>query len=118
MNLAMISIGGFLGAVSRFTLSSYVKKKKPSAFPVGTLLINLLGSFLLGILVGIRTEGLLYSLFGIGFMGAFTTFSTFQLEGYQLKKKELGKLFYLYLILSYGGGLLLAYMGIIMGRGK
>lgn len=116
MNLIMISIGGFLGAVSRFTLSSYVKKKNPSAFPAGTLLVNLLGSFLLGILVGKSSEGLYYYLFGIGFMGAFTTFSTFQLEAYQLKAKGNHKLSYIYLILSYGGGIVLAYLGLLIGR--
>lgn len=71
---------------------------------------------MLGILVGKGLEGLLYYLFGIGFMGAFTTFSTFQLEAYQLKEKGNHKLSYIYLILSYGGGIVLAYLGLLIDR--
>ena len=82
-----VMLGGFFGAISRFLISkglSFINK----AFPFPTLIINITGSFLLGFVVtsGLSQTG--YQLTGIGFLGAFTTFSTFSYETLQLIKKE------------------------------
>ncbi|HJH28783.1 MAG TPA: fluoride efflux transporter CrcB [Methanosarcinaceae archaeon] len=82
-NLLIIGIGGFFGAISRFLLSGAV------ATPFDTLTVNILGSFALGMLM-FDTELLGYVSprvrmgLGIGFLGSFTTFSTFAVQSYQM----------------------------------
>ena len=104
----MVFIGGGSGAVLRFIISNYSKLIAPG-FPFGTHIVNLLGSFLAGFLSGVlRDEMKMYSdiqpfLF-IGFLGGFTTYSTFSLEAVQLLKNSqyssFGYHFFLNTILS------------------
>jgi CrcB protein len=84
-----VALGSALGGVSRYLLSGVVQAKADTSFPVGTLLVNVTGSFLLGFLArygfganGISPEGRL--LLTAGFCGGYTTFSTFSLETLQL----------------------------------
>ena len=84
MNISLlfyIGIGGFLGAVSRFTLSSWLQSLfNALSFPVGTLGVNVIGSFFIGFLILYFehiTSHEYRALFIIGFLGSFTTFSTF-----------------------------------------
>ena len=81
--LLAIGTGGFFGAVSRFLLATGVQKLVGSAFPYGTLTVNVLGSFIIGFLffyfeqtIAPNQKALLMT----GFLGALTTFSTFSLE--------------------------------------
>jgi fluoride exporter len=111
-----VSIGGFFGAISRFALSQKIQKKYRDGFPFGTLTVNLLGAFLLGLLFSASSNGPNYLLFGVGFMGAFTTFSTLMLEAEQLRVGGKRKFFYLYLIISFALGFLLSYLGLIIGK--
>ena len=78
-----VMIGGCLGAMSRFYIGRLLAGTGGN-FPFATLCINVLGSFLLGIAVASDLPTLLYRLVGIGFLGAFTTFSTFSYETLQL----------------------------------
>jgi len=86
MNLTlilMIGMGGFLGAISRFLIASYVQNASGSLFPVGTLAVNVLGSFIIGFAAMLFSQMVEpeYKAFIItGFLGALTTFSTFSLE--------------------------------------
>lgn len=116
MTALWIAMGGFLGAISRFTLSTWIHKTFSSNFPLGTLFVNLLGSFLLGWMVGEGLSSGLYSFLGIGFMGAFTTFSTFKLENVQLREKRNRSVLFYYLVSSYAGGILLAFIGMWLGK--
>ncbi|SIR53220.1 fluoride efflux transporter FluC [Domibacillus enclensis] len=75
--MTMVAIGGFFGAVSRFWVSNQLNKQ---SFPFGTLLVNILGAFFLGLLVGSDPGESEQLLFGTGFLGAFTTFSTWMFE--------------------------------------
>ncbi|KAF0818845.1 MULTISPECIES: fluoride efflux transporter CrcB [unclassified Cytobacillus] len=111
----MVGIGGFFGAISRLWVSQFISKKFVSNFPAATLVINLIGSLLLGVMVGSGIEGSLFMLFGTGYMGAFTTFSTLKLEAIQLHMDKRKKELILYTFLSYGGGILLAFLGIELG---
>ena len=84
-----VALGGSCGALSRFYLSRYVSQLARSPFPFGTLAVNLLGCFLLGFffelfegMVGIKPE--LKVMITTGFLGAFTTFSTYSVEGVNL----------------------------------
>lgn len=107
----LVAIGGFFGAVSRYGVNLLVMKKINSIFPFGTLIVNLLGSFLLGLILGGKSTHMVTLLFGTGFLGAFTTFSTYKLESLQLGKNKRWGILFLYLGISYIGGILLAYIG-------
>jgi CrcB protein len=85
--LLAVALGGAFGAVARYLLSGWIARLgSASSFPWGTLAVNGLGSFFLGLLMGLGSEGrFLVSpfwriLLGVGFLGAFTTFSTFSFE--------------------------------------
>ncbi|MEN3339385.1 MAG: fluoride exporter [Acidobacteriota bacterium] len=86
----LVGIGGFAGANARFLVGRGVATMFDTRFPLGTFLINISGSFLLGILGGLAaqktspaSETIRLAL-GVGFLGAFTTFSAFELETYSL----------------------------------
>jgi len=110
MNVMLVGIGGFAGAISRFILSHHLNKPE-FKLPVGTLTVNLLGSFLFGVILGAHSSERAALLFGTGFMGAFTTFSTLNVEIIQLHVKKLRKDSVLYIVLTYAGGITVAYLG-------
>lgn len=114
-NIGLVAIGGFFGAIARFGISNWIKGKYPATFPLATLFINLTGAFLLGLMIGANLGNSYRLLLGTGFMGAFTTFSTFKLEIIQLHLKRNWKLMIVYLGLSYTLGILLAFIGIQLG---
>lgn len=117
INITLVAIGGFFGAISRFAINQWTRKRFREDLPIGTLTVNLLGSFLLGIFIGAQLHQYWQLLFGIGFMGAFTTFSTFKLESIQLWHKEKQKNLILYWAVSYTIGIVLAFLGIKLGGG-
>jgi len=79
-----IAVFGALGAVARYRLDSAVSARVPSTFPLGTLTVNLTGSFALGVIVGAALTHRLALVFGTGFMGGYTTFSTWMVESVRL----------------------------------
>jgi CrcB protein len=79
-----VAVFGALGAVSRFRVDSAVSSRVASDFPLGTLAVNLSGSFALGILVGAAVSHRVAFLLGVGFMGGYTTFSTWMVESVRL----------------------------------
>jgi fluoride exporter len=112
MILLYIVIGGFVGAIMRYAISI----KLNLSLPYGTFLVNMIGSFLLGYYFYHGTSDTVYAFLGIGFCGAFTTFSTFKLEAFQLNMSR-GKIFSLtYLLLSYLGGILFAFFGYLFAN--
>ncbi|PFE05703.1 fluoride efflux transporter CrcB [Bacillus cereus] len=115
MNILLIGIGGFCGAVARFSISNVMKKKYGNVFPYGTLFVNIVGSFLLGLLYGANVSNTWLLLCGTGFMGAFTTFSTFKFELVQLIHKREGQKALLYLVMSYIIGIFCAFLGFYIG---
>ncbi|MGG3470065.1 fluoride efflux transporter CrcB [Neobacillus pocheonensis] len=117
IELLLVSIGGFFGAICRFALSKLIQSRNKTSFPFGTFIVNLSGAFLLGLLFGIQINGQLNALFGVGFMGAFTTFSTLKLEAEQLREAKKVSVFYRYLFFTYGLGLIFTFCGIIVGKG-
>jgi CrcB protein len=87
----VIGSGGFIGANMRFILGRWVTQKWGTAFPYGTLIINLAGCFILGLFATLATR-LAWNdnwrlLIAIGFVGAFTTFSTFEYETFELVRQ-------------------------------
>lgn len=82
--LFCVAAGGALGAVARYGVSGWVQNLAPATFPWGTLCVNTVGSLLIGVFLGISELAPVSSagrlLFAVGFLGAFTTFSTYSLE--------------------------------------
>ena len=78
----LIGVGAFFGAILRFLLSSFLEKISFFGFPLGTLTINLVGCFLIGIFLALNytNKELISPLIAIGFLGSFTTFSAFTKE--------------------------------------
>jgi len=111
MNTLYVILGAALGAPARFAIDQYIHRF--SRKPYGIFLVNILGSFLLGLTF--RSSEQVHDLFAIGFAGAFTTWSTFMLDiflAYELRRyKEAG----LNLVLSLGFGLLAAWFGLQIG---
>lgn len=83
-NILLVALGGSIGAVFRYLLSILMLQLFGSAFPFGTLLVNIIGSFLMGIIYALgqvsEVSPELKALVGVGLLGAFTTFSTFSNE--------------------------------------
>lgn len=88
MNVLLIAVFGALGAVSRYALNGLIVRCCGDAFPLGILLINVAGCFLLGVVAQISQSTDLLSpnarsALAVGFLGAFTTFSTFGLDTFR-----------------------------------
>jgi CrcB protein len=84
----VVFVGGMVGAPARYLIDSFVTRRYGSALPWGTLTVNVMGSAVLGFLMGLLSRGMLshvvLSLVGTGFCGALTTFSTFSTDTYKL----------------------------------
>jgi CrcB protein len=110
----MIGIGGSLGAAFRFIIG-YLITQKENTFPVGTWIVNMTGSFLFGLITHAYlsneiSEGLWF-FWGVGFCGAYTTFSTFGNEAIMLIQSNKIKLACLYVVTSIIGGVISATIG-------
>lgn len=117
----LVGLGGFLGACARNWASSWAAEKWGTGFPFGTLLINLSGSFVLGLFLAVTTERLLVDpswrlFFAVGFLGAYTTFSTYTYESVQLLLAGNWWLGLANLLGSNLLGLLASVLGIALGR--
>jgi CrcB protein len=99
-----LALGGFSGAICRYMIIRLISIRFSTAFPYGTLTVNVLGSFALGLMLGSNMdedEAYIYASLGIGFLGSFTTFSTYALESLELSQKKRWKSFIMYQLASY-----------------
>ncbi len=121
LQLFYIAFGGALGALARFGLSQLINGLHVSRVPWGTLTVNLVGSVIIGVVfVMIVEKQLLHSdfkhLLVAGFLGAFTTYSTFSLESFQLIEEGHMMLAFLYMLSTTGVCLLGVWLGIYLTR--
>jgi len=121
VDLLLVGIGGFLGAIARRVVDLWVSDRAGSAFPLGTLVINVSGAFLVGLLFAWALErGVLpREIRGpvmIGFLGAYTTFSTWMLESWRLVEDGAWALAAFNLAGSVALGLVAVVAGLAVGR--
>ena len=119
----LVGCGGFLGANARFLQARWVDAMHSSTFPWGTFTINVAGSFLLGLLgafvstrVPAPTGEHLRLALGVGFLGAYTTFSTFEYESHALLEGGSWLAGTLNIVLSVFVGLVAVRLGILVAR--
>lgn len=117
----MVGIGGFFGAIARYLVDRWISGRMGGLFPYGTLAINVSGSFILGLFAATITERWIVHphwrlLIGVGFVGAYTTFSTFGYETHQLMEEGSFGLALLNVLLSVTVGLIAVRFGILLGR--
>jgi fluoride exporter len=121
VTLVLVGLGGFLGAIARYVVDGWVADATRGSFPWGTLVINISGSFLLGVLFAAAIERAVFPAdirppLMIGFIGAYTTFSTWMLESWRLIEDGA----YIAAIGNLAGsvvlGLVAVFLGLAVGR--
>ncbi len=121
MELLIIGAGGVAGALARFGVGRLVGRYYSLTFPLATFLINVTGSFLLGLsaahTAGLPAGQIVWERYGfqIGFLGAYTTFSTFAYESIRLIEDGEGKQFFIYVAGSVALGVLGCGLGYLCG---
>lgn len=114
-----IGFGGFFGAITRFLIGSWLSGTVGSAaFPTATFVINITGSFVLGLFAGgaFSLPSHVMSALTVGFLGSYTTFSTFSVETLRLIEQNQVPLAFLYATGSVVAGLIGAWSGVALAR--
>ncbi len=116
-----IMFGGGLGALMRYIVSSFVMEKTGAQFPYGTMTVNVLGSFAMGFLAMLLVERigldpLIRLTLFVGFLGAFTTFSTFSMETFNLFEQGQHLRALLNMLLNVSLCVLAVWLGVIAGK--
>jgi CrcB protein len=115
ITVLLVFAGGAIGAPLRYSADRFVQSRHRRPFPFGTLLVNLVGCFVLGVVAGgVAKSGWsadVKSLVGTGFCGGLTTFSTFAVETLELASKKLTATAGVYVLVSVAPGIGLAALG-------
>ena len=117
MNILIVFLGGGVGAVCRYLFGvGVVRLSNPAQGPLATFMINVLGSFCMGLLIGAlaRTTGVSDRwrlLLGVGVLGGFTTFSSFSLEAVMMVERKAYPLAAAYIV----GSVALGVLGLVLG---
>lgn len=121
MKWTAMAVGGVMGTLLRYALSQGIYATMGTRFPWGTLGVNLIGCFTIGLLVALfenaRVSPAMRDFLLIGLLGAFTTFSTFALDALNLIRDRQYLTAGSYLLTSVAAGVLLAIAGLLAGRG-
>lgn len=120
-NILIVGTGGFIGSVLRYLVQHFIEKGMESTFPLGTLIANIAGSFIIGIVFSLADKGNLMTaewriFLTVGICGGFTTFSAFAYNNFtMLRENAIGQLLW-----NVGGNLFLGifavYLGVILVR--
>jgi fluoride exporter len=116
--LLLVGFGGMLGSMLRYATGLALKSTQ---WPVGTFVVNLSGSFMLGVVLGVALKNELFDtnwrlFLATGVCGGFTTFSAFSAEGIQLLQQQRYSIFFLYFALSILLGLGASWLGLILTK--
>jgi fluoride exporter len=111
MQYLLVGFGGIFGSIVRFKLGKVIMQKASTTYPTGTFIINITGAILLGFVNSLGMADNLYLFLADGFLGAYTTFSTFMYEGFNLfqENKKLNAFTYIL------GSLFLGIIGFVIG---
>jgi CrcB protein len=117
----MVGVGGCLGSLLRFWLGSYIGGKMGTRFPYGTFIVNISGSFLIGLVFAFLTARSQWSpywryLIAIGFIGGYTTFSSFEFETLRAIQDGQFTIGLLNIVLSVVVGFVMVWLGAIVGK--
>lgn len=117
----VVALGGAVGTVARYWVGGMVGRALPSRFPFGTLIINVTGSFIIGFFLTLVTERIsinpnLRLAIAVGFVGGYTTFSTFEYESFKLLEGGSGIAGFMNVALSLMLGFLAVWGGVAMAR--
>jgi CrcB protein len=111
MEYIFVGIGGALGSIVRFAIGKTISENSKLNFPFGTFIINSSGAFLLGIVSSISLSKNVALLISYGFLGAYTTFSTFMYEGFNLVQENEKLNAFIYIT----GSIIAGIIGFILG---
>lgn len=111
MDYFLVGIGGACGSIIRYQLGKAISEKSKARFPWGTFIINITGAILLGVISTIGANANLIHLLADGFLGAYTTFSTFMYEGFNLFQQNEKLNAFIYILSS----LILGVIGYSLG---
>jgi CrcB protein len=118
---AMIALGGAMGAIARYQLTTMIQSRMPSAFPWGTFVVNVSGCLVMGVVMTLLAERFVAQpnwrfLIPIGFIGAYTTFSTFEFETYRAVTDGAWLVGGLNVVASVLAGYVALWLGIALAR--
>lgn len=116
MSAVLVAVCGGLGAVARFLLDGAVDERAAVDYPLGTLVVNLTGSFLLGLVVGLGASHRVQLLIGTATLGSYTTFSTWMLESHRSAQDGEPGLAWRSVLIALGAGVAVAALGRAAGR--
>jgi CrcB protein len=116
MTVLLVALGAVVGAPARYMTDRAIQRRHNSVFPWGTLAVNVVGCFVLGILLGARTSTGVMALVGTGLCGALTTYSTFGYETYRLIRERALLLATLNVAVSLFAGLGAGFIGVAVGE--
>ena len=116
----LVALGGGIGAVTRYVVGGWFASRFGPAFPYGTFVINVTGSFIIGVFLAFAQERTSLSpywrlFFAVGFLGGYTTFSSFEYESIRLLQDQETLLGAVYLIGSVVTGGVAVFTGIVLG---
>ncbi|MDV7718907.1 fluoride efflux transporter CrcB [Pediococcus ethanolidurans] len=115
MTVSLIGVGASVGAITRYELTKIIKKRIPSYFPFGTLIINILACFVIGILAATTLESSnWYAIMAIGFCGGLSTFSTMSLETMVLLQERRYRMAVEYILFSLVIGIMAVSLGALI----
>jgi CrcB protein len=119
MLIVLVGLAGALGALSRYLLGRFIAERVSAQFPLGTMIINVSGAFVIGLLFALTGHRIISTaaqlVLATGFLGGFTTFSTMSWEGVQLVRGGNTGSGFLYLGGSLLLGLIAAAAGMVLG---
>lgn len=116
MTLVLIAVGAAAGAVLRYLTDRFIRSRYDSPFPWGTLAVNVVGSLLLGLLIGAHASPALMALAGTGFCGALSTYSTFSYETLRLAQDGARLQAVANVAVSLAAGIGAAFLGWAVGQ--
>lgn len=116
INYVLVGIGGAFGSLARYGLGRMIAKRVKTFFPLATFLINISGAILLGIISSIQLNSNIYTLLADGFLGAYTTFSAFMFEGFDLFRGNKKLNASVYIAGSIIIGIIVFILGMQIGR--